>query len=524
MPDYIFIKKRTFKDERLKTSFNISFINTDRTILIVLAFYSIFCAFFLSTWHNYVEWGMYLGATSLTISIYLHYFKNGTRLSRSIIGLLSALFYLLVVIQTEGIGEAHLLLIANILLLCQYRDFLPLLVNLVTSGGLITWATHLQYTNTALSNNNITVFRWGENTDYSYFAPLIIIYAVLLTAFYFGRRFIAQRNHNVLEHYALSNMVQQSYHGDLSTDQANHAHSKLVQQASDIFEKINFTLSSLDSISQQLVEQSGQFSDAAQSLGDSASLQQHELSNLALSLDSMSVATKQVARSVMTNNVSSKSNVRLIQSSIQATRTFRENVFQLAQQIRGSYRAVSKLENGSRQIDNILSSIKGVSEQTSILALNAAIESSRVGSEGKGFALVAEEVRALSQRTHSALAEIATLVSHFHQNAVIAVEQIDHCSQLALTTVNDAAFVQNNFVNIAKTNLTIQEGMDDITQSVKQQATSYREIKDRSDELNATADPMASNVQNIQAYTLQLRHLSNQMAGLLDQFELRPQA
>jgi methyl-accepting chemotaxis protein len=66
--------------------------------------------------------------------------------------------------------------------------------------------------------------------------------------------------------------------------------------------------------------------------------------------------------------------------------------------------------------------------------------------------------------------------------------------------------------------------MDDITQSVKQQATSYREIKDRSDELNATADPMASNVQNIQAYTLQLRHLSNQMAGLLDQFELRPQA
>lgn len=524
MSNHIFINKNTFQDERLETLFNISFLKTDKKLLTLLALYSIFCAFILSTWHDYVEWGIYMGIMSCCLSIYLYYCKLGSPYSRGTIGFLTALFYLLVVIQTQGIGEAHLLLIANVLLLCQYRDFLPLLVNLATSAIAVTGATYLQHSNIQFSNNTIALFRWGDQATYSYALPLTIIYVVLTLAFYFGRRFIAQRNRHVLEHYTLSNLIQQSYHGDLGTPHPNHAHSKLVQQASDIFEKINFTLSSLDSLSQQLVKQSGQFSEAAQSLGDSASLQQHELSNLSLSLDNMSVATKQVARSVIHNNVSSKSNVRLIKNSIQATRTFRENIYQLAQQIRRSYRSVSKLENGSRQIDDILNSIKGVSEQTSILALNAAIESSRVGSEGKGFALVAEEVRALSQRTHSALAEIATLVSHFHQNALVAVEQLDQCSHLALAAVNDAAFVQNNFVNIAKTNLTIQEGMNDITHSVKQQATSYREIKERSDDLNATAHPMASNVQHIQAYTLQLRHLSDQMAGLLDQFELKPQA
>ncbi len=523
MLKHAFIKHRTFSDEQLVLLFEKNFKKSDYFVTCLILFYSLASVMVISRWHNFFDWAVYLAAVSVISAFIGFYFFRGHRITRSLFSALLACFYALAVQQTQGLGEAHLLFIINAVVLCLYRDLLPSVIHASCSLALVSVASYLQFHSIPLGSRIVTMFSWG----YQYPLAATIIYpivsAIAFVALYCSYRFILNNNQKMIELYTLSKLVSKTANGQLSQKSTNYSHSKLVRQASDIFEKIEFTLTSLNTISQRLTQHSQQFGTVATTLGTTARDQKNELMNLTVSLDGMSDATKQVAKGIVDNNRNSKTNKQLIRESVQQSRTCQKNILQLSQHIRDSYKSVSKLEQGSRQIDDILNNIRGVSEQTSLLALNAAIESSRVGAEGKGFALVAEEVRTLSQKTNTALADIAGLVSGFHADTQVAINNIDLCSQVALATVNDSAAVQNNMASIARSNHIIQEGMENITYSVKKQARSYKEIKQRSDELVSTAKPIMDNVYNIQTYTQQLQLLSAQMSGILNQYELSAQ-
>ncbi len=116
----------------------------------------------------------------------------------------------------------------------------------------------------------------------------------------------------------------------------------------------------------------------------------------------------------------------------------RVSINNLAEEVNQATSVISELNEHAQNINSILSTIQGIAEQTNLLALNAAIEAARAGEQGRGFAVVADEVRVLSQRTHTSTEEIQSMIATLQQTTSKAVGLMETSSQLAQCSVDDA--------------------------------------------------------------------------------------
>jgi methyl-accepting chemotaxis protein len=117
------------------------------------------------------------------------------------------------------------------------------------------------------------------------------------------------------------------------------------------------------------------------------------------------------------------------------------DVKQLSEEMSNSMEAVNHLADNSTNISSILGTIKGIAEQTNLLALNAAIEAARAGEQGRGFAVVADEVRTLASRTQGSAEEIDSLIKEVQQNIQRAVDTMEVNRTMVNKTVESSGLV-----------------------------------------------------------------------------------
>ncbi len=197
-----------------------------------------------------------------------------------------------------------------------------------------------------------------------------------------------------------------------------------------------------------------------------------------------------------------------------------ESIRQLAQEVDGSSQTIEALAEETASIGAVLEVIRGIAEQTNLLALNAAIEAARAGEQGRGFAVVADEVRALAARTQDSTKDIQLRIERLQSGVAKAVQAMHAGSGKARDSVERAAGVDQVLAETMQSVQRINEMAAQIATACEEQSSVTEEIaRNITDIRDLSNDAAANSAESMQA-SRQLSQLSQSLAGLVGRFRV----
>ncbi|QXI39968.1 methyl-accepting chemotaxis protein [Pseudomonas xantholysinigenes] len=248
--------------------------------------------------------------------------------------------------------------------------------------------------------------------------------------------------------------------------------------------------------------------------------QQGETHQVATAMSQMACAVQDVAQNSSLASAATREASDQAALSHQVVIDTQRQVIQLAEDIDDSTEAVQQLSAATEQIGNIMTVIHSVAEQTNLLALNAAIEAARAGEAGRGFAVVADEVRGLAQRTQRSTAEIETLVATLQTGARRAVERMHDSRHVAGDTVQLANQAGAALQVITRSVDDIQDMNQQIAASTEQQNAVVETIRGNVDNVRDVAKHSLEATREIELASTGLKHLGDELEGLVGNFRL----
>jgi methyl-accepting chemotaxis protein len=279
----------------------------------------------------------------------------------------------------------------------------------------------------------------------------------------------------------------------------------------------------LQHISQSVGELMGaaQIAEVLEASLKGTTAQQDKVTHLIQSISGISSSVEKVA------NVANAAAEKAQEGNLEASKG-REIVTQttasietLATEVSESSAAICQIEVDSTNIEEVIKLIKNISEQTNLLALNAAIEAARAGEQGRGFAVVADEVRTLAQRTQKSAQEIEQMVKSLQKNTLSAVAVMDKCLEQTTVCVSEAEETGGAFSNIIRSVASLVDLNNQIVSATVEQVTLNTEISDQTSEIRVTAEQMASSHSSSALPSSDgLVNISCELQTLMGQFKL----
>jgi len=196
-----------------------------------------------------------------------------------------------------------------------------------------------------------------------------------------------------------------------------------------------------------------------------------------------------------------------------------DSISSLSQEIERSANVITELEKDALNIGSVLDVIKSIAEQTNLLALNAAIEAARAGEQGRGFAVVADEVRSLASRTQDSTQEIQQMIEHLQKRSSEACTVMQSSREQANGSVESAAKAGESLDIIAKAVLEITEMNAQIASAAEEQSSVAEEINKNIVSINEVAESSASGAQQTMTASEQLAELADRLKSEVEQFK-----
>jgi methyl-accepting chemotaxis protein len=268
----------------------------------------------------------------------------------------------------------------------------------------------------------------------------------------------------------------------------------------------------------QLAEASASSSETSRKACEGAESQQNEISQVAAALNQMATTVQEVASNVAhaAENAGSADDESM--HGRQVVQETMEAIRQLATDIGRASDVIERLQKDSENIGSVLDVIRGIAEQTNLLALNAAIEAARAGEQGRGFAVVADEVRTLASRTQSSTEEIHGMIERLQQGSREAVSVMAEGRQQADGSVEKAEQAATRLDAITRAVNDIRNMTTQIATASREQSEVTEEINRRIANISQVSNSTASGARENAARSEDMVRLSGEMRGLVADF------
>jgi methyl-accepting chemotaxis protein len=318
-------------------------------------------------------------------------------------------------------------------------------------------------------------------------------------------------------------MAQRIAAGDLSgsvTVTRRDEIGQMMQAMQQMGAGLSHIVSRLQAGIEQLANSAHSLSAVTEQTNLEVNSQKEETEQVATAMNQMTATVLDVARNAEEAAMAAQTADEKVDSGQVVVRQSMQRIELLANSSASASHGIESLSAEIQNIGKVLSVIKSVAEQTNLLALNAAIEAARAGEQGRGFAVVADEVRALAKRTQQSTEEIERLVISLQSGAQASVAQIQSSGELVKLAVSDALQTESALGSIAAAVSMIQQMNQQIAAAAEEQSSVAEEINRSVTSIRSSADQSALAMQGNAASSIELASLGMELKGMVGHFRL----
>ncbi|CAJ1760504.1 Methyl-accepting chemotaxis protein McpA [Aeromonas hydrophila] len=295
---------------------------------------------------------------------------------------------------------------------------------------------------------------------------------------------------------------------------------QLAESFNQFVARLHGIVSRLRDVTVELAAQSRTQAAGAQSRSQRVRQQQDEIVMVATAVTEMASATQEIAGNAEFAATTSGDAVKLAVAGQSQVGQSQRSITGLADEVADASQIIVELDAHAQKISGILATISGIAEQTNLLALNAAIEAARAGEQGRGFAVVADEVRVLSRRTHDSTDEIQQMIETLQQTTRRAVSGMETSRQLAGTSVEDAESANLSLGQINEAIGAISDMATQIAAAAEEQTSVTSEISRNTENIRHVSQELAEQANQEAAQAAELKGLTERLEQEIGRFRL----
>jgi methyl-accepting chemotaxis protein len=295
---------------------------------------------------------------------------------------------------------------------------------------------------------------------------------------------------------------------------------KLAEAFNLFVAKIHDSMRKASDYTKTLASASEQLQEVAKDTNEDASQQRSEMQQVATAVTEMSATVQEIANSCENAAENAKTADGEAANGQSIVKSTVEAISNLANDVESASAVINKLEEDSEAIGSVLGVIREIAEQTNLLALNAAIEAARAGEQGRGFAVVADEVRTLASRTQQSTQEIQSIIECLQEGTKKAVEVMNESVTSANDTVEKASGASNSLSTIVESVSTIFDANAHIATAAEQQSSAANEIDKSVVQISELSDKSAAGSDKTLRACEDLAKLGEELKKIVLQFKV----